>query len=615
MVCYKGYVLAKCAAKKPVLTKKNCNQERFMNLPGKKYNTLVSIKKAIFETIKKIDSNLQDNVLERITLNLNIDSPTGKFGDLSCNAAMILAKALSQNPRALGEKIKEKLEQSDNEVLRKNVKTVEIAGPGFINIFLNPEAWNKISVELYKQKEDFFKKEGKTKKYLLEFVSANPTGPLHLGHGRGGIIGDVIANVLKFFGHTAEKEFYINDAGSQIKKLGNSLKIRVLQELGKQAELPEDGYAGTYLIDLAKECIKSHGKEIESKITESAEGNAFFETFAKEKLLAKIKETLTNYGIHFDSWFSELQVHKKGLIEEAVKTLLEKNLAYEQDGAIWFKSTEFGDDKDRVIRKKPEEGQESGAYTYIAADIAYHKEKFDRGYDVLIDILGQDHHGYVKRLKGTMTALGYDAELLNVILYQLVSIKQGAEQVKMSKRAGTFEKLSDVIEKVGTDVARFFYLNRKAEAHLEFDLETALKKTEENPAYYIQYAYVRTNSLLAKAAETEFLKPFVNNLSSKVIPSVNEELTDMTDADISVLKKICSLSTILETIETTYQTHLLTYYTLELAKTFHNYYAHNKIIDLDNLENSKRRLLLTKLIQETLAICLDLLGLSKPKRM
>jgi arginyl-tRNA synthetase len=544
-------------------------------------------------TMKKIEKKILETVKHKCDISLNIDKPKS-FGDLNCNAAMLLAKSLKKPqggyPCEIAEELKTKLEK----VLSNEIEKIEVAGAGFINITLSKKTWNTILNELLSLKENFYSltpNEPK-QKFLIEFVSANPTGPLHLGHGRGGIIGDVLSNICNFLGHKANKEYYINNAGNQMILLGQSLKSRCKQQLGQDAELPEDGYAGEYLVELAAECIKQNG----GKILE--EEDSFFQTYAEEHLLKKIEETLTSYGITFDRWFSEKILHKDGEIEKVLTILKEKNLLYEKDGALWFCSTKFGDDKDRVVRKN------DGIYTYIAADIAYHKDKFDRGYDVLIDILGQDHHSYVTRLKATMQALGYTEKTLDAILYQLVTIKQSGEQVRMSKRAGRFEKLQDIIEKVGTDVARFFYLNRKADAHLEFDLDVALKKTEENPAYYIQYAYVRINSIFEKAQEHESLKDF------KKLKEVNIE-----DDDIAIIKKVCALGSLLRTIAKTYQTHLLSYYTLELARLFHTYYAKNKVIDPENIEVSKSRLLTASLVQQTLTICLDLLGISKPKSM
>ncbi|MFH1643554.1 MAG: arginine--tRNA ligase [bacterium] len=558
-----------------------------------------------------IISNLKENILNTISQHFNLEAEQRRsiivalntdkednFGDLSCNAAMILAKIAKKSTQKIAEEIKNLL----NEKFPDTIEKIEIAGPGFLNIFLTKKAWLEIIGQLFALQNSFYLiKSAQTKKYLVEFVSANPTGPLHLGHGRGGIIGDVLGNVLKFLGNTVEKEFYINDAGTQIQKLGESFKVRCQQELGIKVELPEKGYAGLYLVDLAKECVEEFDEDVLLK------QDKFFVNYAKAHMLEKIKVDLKAYGIKFDNWFSEKSLHEDGSIKKVLDELLDKNLAYEKDGALWFRSTDFGDEKDRVLRKK------DGELTYISADIAYHKNKFERGFDILFDVLGQDHHGYVTRLKGTMQALGYNADDLNVILYQLVTLKQGEEALRMSKRAGTFVTLRDIIDEVGTDVARFFYLNRKSEAHLDFDLDVALKKTEENPVYYIQYAYVRTGSLLEKAKVNSDLKMFIENFNTEQLCDAISKFINKDE--IEVMKKIISLQEILYTITNSHNTHLLAYYSLELAHRLHNYYAHNRIIDLDNIEQSKVRLFLIMLMRNSLELCLNLLGLSKPKKM
>ncbi len=546
---------------------------------------------------------LTDIDFKNLEFKLNIGAEA-KFGDLSTNIAMILTKIVGLNPRVIADDIKEAL--STTHEMRLYVEQVHIAGPGFINLMLSRAATEQLLFELITQKEAFFKLDDHEpkKRVLIEFVSANPTGPLHLGHGRGGIIGDTLTRVMIFLGHQVDKEFYINDAGNQINKLGLSLRARCLQELGIAQELPEDGYAGEYLIAVAKDCVLANGDSLKEKPA------VFFELYAKEQLLHLIKADLTSYRIHFDRWFSEKTLHDDGSVERALDLLVTKGLAYEKDGALWFKSTDFGDDKDRVVRKS------TGELTYIAADIAYHKNKFDRGYDQLIDILGHDHHGYVKRLKATMEALGFNPDQLEVILYQLVNIKENDVAVRMSKRAGNFTKLSDVIEEVGTDVARFFYLNRKADMTLDFDLATALKKTDENPVYYIQYAFVRISSLLDRAAVEEFGDWVDQVRHGKVtreqlialMPHVTEEERDL-------LKKMCLLENILRATAQGHQSHMLSYYALELAQCLHSYYTRNKVIDKHQTAVSELRMLMVHSVQNVLSLCLDLLGISKPERM
>lgn len=522
------------------------------------------------------------------TFTLNVDEAKEAFGDISTNAAMILAKQLKRNPIEIAKTI-------TSEFIHAYIAKIEPAGPGFLNIFLTIPALQHIMHELVTNKENFFKPSNLNPVYNvnIEFVSANPTGPLHFGHGRGGIIGDVLGNILRFLGHKVAKEFYINDAGSQIAKLGMSLRIRCQQAAGMaHLELPEEAYHGEYLVEVAQECLADFGPEVLDK------PNEFFSDYAKAKLLERIKRTLTNFGIHYDVWFSEKSLHDQGLITEALEIINKNGHLYEHEGALWLRSTTFGDDKDRVVRKA------SGELTYVAADVAYLKNKIDRGFNKLIMTLGHDHHSYVVRLHAVQQALGLGQYPLDIILYQLVKIKEGDQQVRMSKRAGNMVTLDDVIETVGTDVARFFYLNRKADAQLEFDLELALKKTEENPVYYVQYAYVRTKSILAKAAQ----EPALQNPNQ-------EDIAHISQAEALLIKKIVSLKTLLADITHHHQTHLLTYFAIELATVFHRYYSKNRVIELENTATSRARVLMITQLQETFAMILTLIGISKPERM
>lgn len=518
---------------------------------------------------------------------LNVEPSKQEFGDMNANAAMVLAKELKQNPRTLAQEIIANFKHP-------YISKIELAGPGFLNAWLTPKAFHDLASELATKKNAFFSLEEDVPKhrYDLEFVSANPTGPLHLGHGRGAIIGDVLGNILKFLGHQVTKEFYINDAGNQINKLGLSFKVRCQQALGIDAELPEEGYRGEYLLELAQQCIKENGNAVLQK------PDAFFETYAKDHLLAKIKQTLEDYGLTFDVWFSEKTLHEGGDIERAIKILQEHNFIYEHEHALWFASTKFGDDKDRVVRKS------SGEWTYVAADIAYLLNKAKRGFDHLIMVLGHDHHSYAVRLQGIKQALGLDRIDLAIILYQLVTMKASGQLVQMSKRAGTMVTLRDVIDEVGKDVARYFYLNRKADAQLEFDLDLALKKTEENPVFYVQYAYVRTGSILEKASQEDGLQ--------KITVA---DAAHLGSAEALLIKKIASLKHLLDVIAATQQTHHLTYYTHELADIFHRYYAQNRVIESSNIPQSRARLLLIQLLRETFATTFDLLGISKPLKM
>ncbi|OQA36086.1 MAG: Arginine--tRNA ligase [Candidatus Dependentiae bacterium ADurb.Bin331] len=531
----------------------------------------------------KIDKSFLRNDL----FALNVDEQKQGFGDLSSNIALLLAKPLGQQPRSIAQKIQ-------HEFSHPFVSKIEIAGPGFLNIWLTPQAYVTLAETLFEQQEQFFKLEKNTQKHTfnVEFVSANPTGPLHLGHGRGGIIGDVLGNVLRFLGHSVTKEFYINDAGSQIQKLGASFKARCLEQLGFEFQLPEDGYQGEYLKELAAKCIAQYGSALPEKSDE------FFAQYAKTELLEAIKKTLIDYGIHFDTWFSEKTLHDSGAITQSLKRLEERDQTYVQDHALWFRSTTYGDDKDRVVRKA------NGELTYAAADIAYLENKISRGFDKIVIVLGQDHHSYKQRLAGFLQALGYKADMLDVILYQLVTLKESGELVRMSKRAGKIVTLRDIIDTVGKDVARFFYLNRKADAHLDFDIDLALKKTEENPVYYVQYAYVRTGSIIQKGHTQEGL--------AQIGP---HDAVNLGQEEQLLLKKIVSLKNLLEAISSSNQTHSLTYYVLELAQLFHSYYAKNRVIDAEKIDQSRARLLLIIILRNTFKTCLDLLGVSSPDKM
>lgn len=549
-------------------------------------NILEKIQHSFYQTLKQVFNLTEINTA--VTFSLNTDPQKQQFGDITTNAALILAKEVGKNPREVAQAIIEHFK--DAAILR-----TEIAGPGFINLFLTTAAFRQVAQELFTEQEDFFKQQpvlNNPLHYNVEFVSANPTGPLHIGHGRGGIIGDVFGNITRFIGHNVTKEFYINDAGSQIYKLGLSLKIRCEQLAGMPSVLPEDGYHGEYLTHFAEQCLKEQGNDVVFRDL------TFFAEYAENHCLAMIKDTLTAYGITYDVWFSEKTLHASGAIDKVIAFLKEKNFIYERDDALWFASTLFGDDKDRVVKRA------NGEWTYVAADIAYLQNKINRGAQKMVMVLGQDHHSYVTRLKAVMTALGHNPDDLTIILYQLVTLKESGQLLKLSKRAGRIVSLADIIDIVGKDVARFFYLNRKADAHLDFDLELALKHTEENPVYYIQYAYVRTNSILEKAHTFEGLQ----NIASA-------DTTALTETEAVLLKKILALKEVLFNISINHQTHVLTYYTLELAHAFHSYYSAHKVIDPQNIEQSRARLLVIILLQRTFKICLHLLGINAPEKM
>ncbi len=375
-------------------------------------------------------------------------------------------------------------------------------------------------------------------------------------------------------------------------KLGMSLYYRCRQALGEELELPEDAYHGDYLIDLAHDLVQSHGTAVVNNTYQ------FFADYARNQLIDRIRATLDQYRVNYDVWFSEQTLHDNNKVAEAVQALTDAGYTYKADGALWFRSTDFGDDKDRVLKRH------NGEYTYMASDVAYLRNKFQRGLTKLIMVLGQDHHSYVDRLHAAAQALGHSKDALYIILYQMVSLTSGGEQVRMSKRAGKIVTLDDIIDMVGTDAARYFYLNKKADAHLEFDIELAQKQSDENPVFYIQYAYVRTKSMLDKAAKNNDL----HNISEK-------DLMDIGDAERALIRKIASLKSLLTNIQQNYQTHLLAHYVYDLAHAFHSYYGANKVILPKDPHTSRMRLALIQIVRTTLATGLDLLGLSTPEQM
>lgn len=549
-------------------------------------NTLTRLQEAFNEFIQNKFA-ISNELAKSCQLVLNTDPQRQIFGDLSTSAALIIGKNCGIKPLDIAS-------ECTKSFTHTLVKKITIAGPGFLNFCLTDEAFIQLAKELFEQRSAFFKPTiaQQKAKISLEFVSANPTGPLHFGHGRGGIIGDVLGNIFTFFGYSIVKEFYINDAGSQIDKLGLSLIVRCQQILGIETTMPDDAYHGEYIKDLAKQCIAEHG----NNVLEQSED--FFKKYAQDHLLTHIKNTLHEYGIIFDTFFSETTLHTSNAINQIVEGLIQKQLIYEHEGALWLASTKFGDDKDRVVKKA------TGEWTYVAADIAYLKNKADRGFTHIIMVLGHDHHSYTTRLQAVRTALEVQAKL-DIILYQLVKIKDSGKEMRMSKRKGTMVYLEDIIQTAGKDVARFFYLHRKADAQLDFDIDLALKKTDENPVYYIQYAYVRITSIINHAID--------------LIPSafnVNENVDGyLTPDEHQLIKKIVSLKTVLESIVEHYQIHSLTYYLVELAQQFHAYYGNVKIINPDDIQKTKARLFLLVILKRTIGTCLDLLGISKPERM
>lgn len=543
----------------------------------------MNLKEQIKEMIK---SALNELYIKFDPENIVVEVPKKREqGDFSTNIAMQLTKVLKDNPRNIAEKIVEVLSKNTNEI-----KTIEIAGPGFINIYLNDEyVFSGIS-NVIKQGENYGSSSiGKKEKVDIEFVSANPTGILHLGTARGAAYGSNLANIMSFAGYDVTKEYYINDAGNQIINLGVSLKERYKGLCGLEENMPEDGYYGSEIIDIAKTIFDKYGN---SKLDEDLE---FFKKVAVDYLLNIIKTDLSNFGVTFDVWTSEKSIRAKGRIEESLKILDEKGLVYKKDNATWLKTTVYGDDKDRVLIKT------DGSYTYLVPDIAYHLDKFDRGFDYLVDVFGADHHSYVSRLKASIEALGYDKDKLEVRLLQMVRLLRDGEIVKMSKRTGGNITISELVGEIGKDAARYFFATRSLDGQMDFDINLALKKSSENPFFYVGYANARICSILKDAKEKNI--------------DICTDIKEAIDIDSkALLLKVYEFTEVLASAALKKEPHLITNYVYELASMFHNYYGKHKILT-DDIKMSEKRLGLIKTVGITITNALKLIGVKAPEKM
>lgn len=541
--------------------------------------------------LKEQIKEMINSALNELSIEFNLESIVVEVpkkreqGDFSTNIAMQLTKVLKDNPRNIAEKIVEVLSKNTNEI-----KTIEIAGPGFINIYLNDEyVFSGIS-NVIKQGENYGSSSiGKKEKIDIEFVSANPTGILHLGTARGAAYGSNLANIMSFAGYDVTKEYYINDAGNQIINLGVSLKERYKGLCGLEENMPEDGYYGSEIIDIAKTIFDKYGN---SKLDEDLE---FFKKVAVDYLLNIIKTDLSNFGVTFDVWTSEKSIRAKGRIEESLKILDEKGLIYKKDDATWLKTTVYGDDKDRVLIKT------DGSYTYLVPDIAYHLDKFDRGFDYLIDVFGADHHSYVSRLKASIEALGYDKDKLEVRLLQMVRLLRDGEIVKMSKRTGGNITISELVGEIGKDAARYFFATRSLDGQMDFDINLALKKSSENPFFYVGYANARICSILKDAKEKNI--------------DICTDIKEAIDIDSkALLLKVYEFTEVLVSAALKKEPHLITNYVYELASMFHNYYGKHKILT-DDIKMSEKRLSLIKTVGITITNALRLIGVKAPEKM
>lgn len=535
-----------------------------------------TLKNKIIETIRKLDL---PEVEPEIEIPKNED-----FGDLSTPIAMEIAKKLKKPPRTIAQDIIQSLDKSLFE-------SVELAGPGFINFkFKNDFIFSEFE-NLLKLRELFFIQNiGKGKKIQIEFVSANPTGPLHLGHGRGAALGAALTNILKEAGYNVFTEYYINDAGKQVEILGQSVYIALQNLFGKKLEMPEDCYKGDYINEIAKELYDLYGNDLQDK--DFDEIGDFLIDFSYKKMLNEIKKDLDDFGVNFDKWISEKKLYHTGEVQLTILKLKDLGFIYEKDGALWFRSTAFGDDKDRVVVKS------DGTYTYFASDIAYHKNKIERGFDELINIWGADHHGYIQRVKAAVQALGMTASQIKILLVQMVNLLRGGKPVQMSKRAGTFVTLRELIDEIGVDTTKFIFLTRRHDSHLEFDVEIAKKQSHENPVYYVQYAHARINSIFMKAqSEPE---------------RFNGELFN--EEELRIIKKVLLYPMIFELSVQMREPHRITFYLQELAALFHSYYHKYRVIS-ENAELTETRLSLCKAIMLVLRHGLRMLGVKAPEKM
>ena len=519
---------------------------------------------------------------EFLCLDLTQDS---RFGDLSTNIALRLSKAMAKSPfeiaAALADNIKKCLERS---ALKDYIREVKAEGAGFINFYLSNEYFYGELHNVISKGKSFIKSNaGKGRRVLIEFVSANPTGPLSVAHARQAAVGDTLANILDCLGFSVKREYYLNDEGNQINILGNSIELRLKELSGEKAEFPEDHYQGDYIYDIAKEI-----KERKARVKD-------FSSYGVKHILHIIKNELDDFGVKFDYWYSQKKLRESGKINRALDFLKKKGFIYEQDGALWFKSIQFGDDKDRVVIKS------DGSYTYLAPDIAYHQDKFRRDFSWLINLWGPDHHGYINRLKAAVAALGKNPDSLSIIIVQLASIFREGKPIQMSTRRGQYITLREVLNEVGLDASRFFFLMRRTSSHLDFDLEIAKKQTSENPVYYVQYAHARISSILSNSP----IKLRFKDIDLTLLKEKEE---------IELIKKICQFSYILNICFATLDPYMLTVYLQELAETFHKFYDKHRVLGQDN-KLTRARLALIEGVRLAVSSGLELLGVSRPQKM
>jgi arginyl-tRNA synthetase len=546
--------------------------------------------KLIQEASQEIQKSFSENPVE---FPVAFSVPKNEvYGDYATNLALSMAKVFKKSPMKIAESLVGQI-PTDLSWLEK----VEVVKPGFINFFLKDKALQDILPLIIDQRELFGQGHwGQGKKIQIEFVSANPTGPLHIGHGRGAALGGVLTNLLKATGHEVSTEYYLNDLGTQMENLGRSIQARFRELRGEGGLFPDNGYKGDYIKEIAAEILK---EKTDRPGDDSTQDLAFFSLFGRQAILKDIQKDLETFGIKFDHWFSEESLVRQGLVEDLIQAMKNKGLFYENEGALWFRSSDFGDEKDRVVVRA------NGALTYFASDMAYHLQKFNRGFDRLIDIWGADHHGYVPRLKAALQSLGLDSKALTVILVQLVTLIREGKPVAMSTRAGEFVTLKEVLDEVGRDAARFIFLTRRSDSPLDFDLDLAKKQSNENPVYYVQYAHARVCSILAVARSQGFMVEHLDNhtVHRLTLPEERKLCKHLTEYPEEVYQAATKL-----------EPHRIPFYLGELAAQFHHYYNHHRIIQEDQ-ELSQARLILSQAIGTVIKNALNLLGVSAPQKM
>jgi len=550
------------------------------------------LKKLLIQAIEKTAKGGELNSTE-LPLLLLEPPKQREFGDLTTNVAMLWAQKAKKSPRVIAEMILKNIEDPYGILARK-----EIAGPGFLNFAFSSQFYYQQLREVAGGKETKLDIGG-GRKVQIEFASVNPTGPLHVGHGRVAVIGDVLAGLHEAVGFEVQREYYVNDAGRQMESLGLSIYARYRELLGEEVNFPEDGYPGEYVREIAAQVKQRDGDRFLKEPREAAVG--YFMQYGGNALLETIRKQLGEFGIQFDSFFSEKTLRGRNEVIQTMELLRSRGLIYSQDGAEWFKSTQFGDDKDRTVVKS------DGELTYFASDIAYHRNKFERKFNKLINVWGADHHGYVPRLKAAMQGLDYDPNILQVVLVQMVQLTRGGEPVRMGKRTGEFVSLEEVLEEVGCDAARFFFLMRKADSHLDFDLDLAKRQSSDNPVFYVQYAHARIASIFEQARKNGV------DWSSLDLGRISVERLELPE-EMELIRRMIQFNDVLEDSVRELEPHRIVFYLLELAGEFHRYYNRYRVIS-DDRGLSQARLLLVQNVQRTIRRGLEILGVEAPMKM